>query len=315
MENKKNKINENVLRIIFILLFLIILFVQGKFSKLMSEGVIPLTAMSGINGIISQIQVLIAVAMTVMVRKKGCLNASIMCVINAVYTLVFGVIVSRNLGALPGVITPFITVFICRLINFYSMKAFQAQSSLEVKNQNLLMANDEMLREGEKLSRMVYSDALTGLSNKRMIYKKIGEFLTENENAGFTIIFANIDNFSEINEKYSQDTGDVVLSTIGYRLHNFCGDSAVVGRVGGDQFAIVLNGTRTKEAVSSYISDLKSEVCEAISAKDKIIDLTMCVGVAMCPQNGKSAKELMDNSEKALNTAKAQGEGSVVFFS
>lgn len=316
MENiKQKKFDEKIIKIICIAVFVIILLAQARMGALASLGKIPKDAVSGINGIISQIQVLLSVALVVIVRKKsGFKTAVILCCIDSVYLLIFGVIKSKNMGALPGVVSPLITIVVCYLIHTYSKQAQLAQEQLEQKNQTLMQENTKIAEHGEKLTQMVYYDALTGLCNKKMFFKELEDAIKE-ENPAFSVVYLNIDDFDSFNKKYNTDMGDIVLSTLGYRFHNFCGESTVVGRLKGDEFAILLKGPKTKESINSYLSDLRSEVCDTIAIKDKLIDFTMSIGVAVFPRDGRNSKEMMDSAEKAIEIAKKNDNGSIAFLS
>ena len=306
--------NPTLVRIVGILLFISTLVVQGKVTKMIADGMLPQQASGGINGIVSQIQVLISVAMVVMIPKKGIYTSIVMCIVNSLYILFFGVILSHNPGAAPGVLSPLITLIVCTLIHYYSMKLFKAQEKLEKQNEDLIETNDVISKEGERLSRIVYNDNLTGLYNKDMLAVKIGELLNNEDKTPFTVVYLEINDFDSI-VKSGKENADMILTTFAYRLHNFCGNSGITARVGTSRFALIITGQRNRESVTSYISDLTAEVCEPISLGGSLKEITVTSGVTHFPRDGKTAEELMANADNAVQYAVEKNSGSVYFFS
>lgn len=314
-KSKRRQFNPTVIRIIGILLFISTLVGQGQISRRIGAGNLPQAASGGVNGIISQIQVLIAVAMVVMIPKKGIFTSLVMCIVNSLYILVFGVIVSHNPGAAPGVISPLITIVVCTLIHYYSMQSIKAQEELEKQNEDLIETNDVITKEGERLSRIVYNDNLTGLFNKEMFAVKLDELIKSEEKTPFTVVYTEINDFDKIVKSRDNASGDMILTTFAYRLHNFCGNSGTVARIRGARFALIITGQRSRESVSSYISDLNAEVCEPIALGDGLQEITVSSGVTHFPRDGKTSEDLMKNADSAADYAIEKGNGSLYFFS
>lgn len=308
--SKKSNFNPMIVRIVGILLFIGTFVVQGQISRKL-----PPSASGGINGIISQLQVLISVAMVVMIPKKGYYTSLVMCVCNSLYILIFGVLVSHNPGAAPGVLSPVITLIVCTLIQNYSLQSYKAQEELEKRNSQLVDTNEEISKEGERLSRIIYNDELTGLYNQDMFKKQIEDMLNEEDVTPFTVVFTEIDDFDALTKRYTSDVTDMILTTFGYRLHNFCGNSGVAARISGAEFAFIIVGQRNRESVSSYLSDLVAEVCEPIPVNGKLLDISISTGVAHYPRDGRNSKHLIENADNAVKYAKEKCKGSVYFFS
>jgi PleD family two-component response regulator len=136
-----------------------------------------------------------------------------MCIVNSLYILVFGVIVSHNPGAAPGVISPLITIVVCTLIHYYSMQSIKAQEELEKQNEDLIETNNVITKEGERLSRIVYNDNLTGLFNKEMFAVKLDELIKSEEKTPFTVVYTEINDFDKIVKSRDNASGDMILTT------------------------------------------------------------------------------------------------------
>lgn len=315
MRKKSSYFNPTVVRTIGILLFIATFVAQGKVSKMITGGTLPPQASGGINGIVSQIQVLISVAMVVMIPKKGIYTSIVMCIVNSVYILIFGVIVSHNPGAAPGVVSPLINLIVCTLIHYYSMKSIKAQEELEMQNEDLIDTNDIISKEGERLSRIVYNDKLTGLFNKEMFAIKIDELLKNEDKTPFTVVYLNINEYDEVVKTSNKANGDMILTTFAYRLHNFCGNSGISARISDATFAMIITGQRSRESVTSYISDLTAEVCEPIALGDSLKEISVSSGVTHFPRDGKTAEDLMANANSAVQYAVQKNMSSPYFFS
>lgn len=315
IKTKNNYFNPILVRIVGILLFIATLVFQGQIFKKVQEGALPQSALGSINGIISQLQVLIAVAMVVMIPKKGYFTALLMCVFNSIYILIFGVLLSHNPGAAPGVLAPLISIVVCTLIHHYSMKSYRAQKMLEKQNEDLIDTNDVITKEGERLSRIVYNDNLTGLYNKKMFSSKIEELQNSEDKEPFTVVYIEIEEFDKLISAHGKDGSNMILTTFAYRLHNFCGSTGIVARVNEARFALILTGHRNREAITSYISDLNSEICEPIPVGGKLVNVSVCTGITHSPKDGRTPEELMANSDNAVEYALKKGKGTIYFFS
>lgn len=308
--SKTSYFNPVIVRIVGILLFIGTFVVQGQVSMRL-----PHQASGGINGIISQFQVLIAVAMVVMIPKKGYYTSLVMCVCNSLYILIFGVLLSHNPGAAPGVLSPVITIIVCTLIQYYSLQSYKAQEELERRNSELVDTNEEISKEGARLSRIIYNDPLTGLYNQEMFTKQINDMLSQEDITPFTVVFTEIDDFDSLTKRYTSEVCDMILTTFGYRLHNFCGSAGITARISDAKFALIIAGQRNRESVSSYLSDLAAEVCEPIPVNGKLLEITASSGVAHYPRDGRNTEHLMENADNAVKYAMEKGKGSVYFFS
>lgn len=158
-------------------------------------------------------------------------------------------------------------------------------------------------KEKIELLHSAQTDALTGLFNKNYTQKAIDEYLsTHNTNNCFIIIDS--DNFKHINDTYRHYAGDIVLSTLGktYR-ENFRKDD-IVGRIGGDEFVILMTDVPNANIVEEKLTNLIQKV-HAISLQEIQGDkLTISIGASMSPSNGNNFMKLYQNADTALYETK-----------
>jgi len=169
---------------------------------------------------------------------------------------------------------------------------------------NLADATDKALR-----------DPLTGLGNRRFFDQKLKEALRETPVAdGLCLAMCDLDWFKAINDKFGHPVGDMVLKMFGETLTDVVGESDVVARVGGEEFAIVFTGARSVVAAS-----LAEQVRKRLEAKKWAVGssgavvgtVTASFGVAERREE-EGAEDLIKRADQALYRAKASGRNRIV---
>jgi diguanylate cyclase (GGDEF)-like protein len=164
---------------------------------------------------------------------------------------------------------------------------------------------------------MATTDQLTGLPN-RLHFRECAERAIERCRAGGSVIglaSLDLDGFKQVNDTLGHAAGDQLLARIALRLHDFAGGGVTIGRLGGDEFGVLIEC----EAGSDLMIGLLEKIVVAISAPIAIGDSTVSVGGTAGLALSRSADEdidrLMSNADTALYAAKEQQRGSVVLFS
>lgn len=314
--SQENKSREIIVLIIGILLFVITILTQSKISAATAKAAAgDMGKFSSMNGIIAQAQVLIAAVMVVISKRKGFIASVVLCVFSSLYTLMTAVILGKQMSALPGVVVPIITIITMSVIYFYSLKISKANAELVKTNQTLIETNRVIREKDEKLTYLAYYDVLTGLANRQLFIDHIDEIINENKNSPFTVIYFDIDNFKQINDAYGHNAGDIMLSTYADRLRLFCGNSAFAGKLGGDEFAIILNGINTEASVVNYIEKLRHSLCEPVNVNGTMLQTSISFGVASYPSDGISSEDILKSTDIAVYNAKANGKDRTCFYS
>ncbi len=178
-------------------------------------------------------------------------------------------------------------------------------------------------KEVSKLRSLVYKDALTGLYNRRGFLEEAGKmFKAAYETShhkimrkkffvrDFSVIFADIDNFKKLNDKYGHDAGDAALKTVAGVFIKQLRDNDIVGRFGGEEFVIALVGASGNDAelVAKNLREKVEKVSVRFGAKK--IYLTASFGVA-----GMKKESTLDNlvkrADEAMYKAKKAGKNRV----
>ena len=159
-------------------------------------------------------------------------------------------------------------------------------------------------------------DAVTGLPN-RLHFTGALELAIERERQGggaFAVHFIDLDNFKSVNDTLGHPVGDRLLQDVAARLKGLVEVGDTVARFGGDEFAViqsVLTPTRSAQALAQTIVEAIAPTFEIDNRK---IIIGASVGVALAPEHGRNAEELLKNVDLALYGAKAGGRGTHRFF-
>lgn len=159
-------------------------------------------------------------------------------------------------------------------------------------------------------------DALTGLPNRSMVYDRIDYACTllRRGEGVVAIILIDLDRFKLVNDSLGATLGDELLKQAAARLSNCLRESDTVGRVGGNEFVMILL-TMNAAADAAVVS---KKVLEVLAAPFKIAEhelhLTASIGIAIAPDDGEDAQELLKNAAAALHQAKNDGRNQFCFF-
>ena len=162
----------------------------------------------------------------------------------------------------------------------------------------------------DELDRHAWSDMLTGIPNRRSILLSAERDVARAEGPG-SLAIIDVDNFKQINDTYGHQVGDEVLAEIVTRAETSLPDGAAVGRIGGEEFLVVLprqDPERARQACEDMRALVRSAPIEASVGK---IEATISVGLANTP--GPTGRDhLMAVADLALLEAKSSGRDRVV---
>ena len=176
----------------------------------------------------------------------------------------------------------------------------------------------ERRRMEEELTRLAYSDALTGLPNRTMMQLKLEDKIADSALMGceLALLHLDLDNFKDINDIWGHGTGDRLLNELADRLvevvRAHCEESPAysVGRLGGDEFLILLDGPAIQPPASRLADALCAAMDSPVSIDDRLLRVTASIGISLFPEDGETAEDLLRHADAALYRAKADGPGS-----
>jgi diguanylate cyclase (GGDEF)-like protein len=129
------------------------------------------------------------------------------------------------------------------------------------------------------------------------------------------VLLADIDHFKRVNDTYGHLTGDAVLRTLAAEMRQQVRESDLVGRFGGEEFAILLSETREAEACLVAERIRRGVGVVKVVTKDKFVGATISIGVAVLDSHGSDLGELLESADRALYRAKRAGRDRVCLAS
>ena len=157
-------------------------------------------------------------------------------------------------------------------------------------------------------------DNLTSLPNRTLLLDRLQTSLTlaEREQIGLSVLFIDIDGFKDINDGYGHAVGDLLLQQIAKRLGACVRKSDTVGRLGGDEFLIILNKTNAADSVTMVAEKIRAALSEAFVIEGSNLQVSASIGIARYPENGKEPLDLMQSADRAMYQAKNHGGDKVI---
>lgn len=158
-------------------------------------------------------------------------------------------------------------------------------------------------------------DSLTKVIARRFIIDYAHYLIRAHKPYYFGII--DLDNFKEINDSYGHNSGDIVLEKFGTTLAEFIGDRGLVGRYGGDEFVIIMEGFDGYDEIHPYIKNMvsgKTVVRRNYKCDDEEIFLTATFGLAGYPNDADNYDELFLKADKALYRGKLKGRNCYITY-
>ncbi len=175
----------------------------------------------------------------------------------------------------------------------------------------------ELLRLNERLREMASRDSLTQLLNRRAFEEQAANVfaLARREERGLGVAMIDIDFFKIVNDAHGHQAGDAALRTIAALLgEHFRRDSDLIGRYGGEEFAVVTTAARIDAEFAHVLEEYRATVAaHVIEAHGRRITLTVsCGAVVVVPGPQDELEKLLNRADRALYAAKALGRNRVV---
>ncbi len=160
-----------------------------------------------------------------------------------------------------------------------------------------------------RLLRLADHDSLTDLFSRRRLYEELRLTLAQSVRYGTrgALLFLDLDDFKSVNDALGHRAADRVLADLAHRLRGRLRHSDVVARVGGDEFAVLLPHTDSLQGQALASQLLEAIRSQPIDLGGSPLRISAAIGVALYPEHGTTAEELLAHADQAMYQAKATG--------
>jgi len=161
---------------------------------------------------------------------------------------------------------------------------------------------------------MAQHDALTNLPNRALFSDRLQHELVaaKRNRERFALIFLDLDNFKPINDNHGHGMGDRLLQAVARRLEESIRASDTAGRIGGDEFIILLPKLHLAEDALNLAEKIRLNLQRPFAIDEHELNISCSLGIAIYPENGSDEVTLTKSADQALYRAKEEGRNKVV---
>jgi diguanylate cyclase (GGDEF)-like protein/PAS domain S-box-containing protein len=173
------------------------------------------------------------------------------------------------------------------------------------------------MRQSEvELDRLARQDALTGLANRQALRRALDDALVGavRKKHRCSVFLLDLDRFKAVNDTLGHPAGDTLLRLVALRLTEVVGKKGQVGRLGGDEFQIVLPSLSSKQELSELAQAIIDSVSRPYTINGTAVSIGTSVGIVTSDYDDRTSDDLMRDADLALYAAKAAGKGCYRFF-
>lgn len=173
--------------------------------------------------------------------------------------------------------------------------------------------SDEQIAQEHVLKNKAETDLLTGLYNKITMQEMVNRAIDKNPDGSYAFFIVDLDNFKGVNDNLGHATGDEVLCQVAASLKLVFTEFDYIGRIGGDEFAVMLNipkgmQSNARALIESKAKALNENLRHTYSNDDISVQVTASIGIAIYGQCGNNYQELYKAADQALYLSKNSGK-------
>lgn len=163
---------------------------------------------------------------------------------------------------------------------------------------------------------MATHDSLTGLANRSLFIDCLKRACSRarRHHHQIAVLYLDLDKFKKVNDTLGHHHGDLLLKAFASRLGENLRKEDVVGRMGGDEFTVLIEDISSKSQVLSVAEKTIAAVTQPYTLEKEVVRVGTSIGAALYPEDGDYPEDLIKNSDKALYRAKEEGGNRVIFF-
>lgn len=174
---------------------------------------------------------------------------------------------------------------------------------------------EELNKNKESMKKLAYTDYLTELPNRAAFTEMLDNImLTIRNEETIAIMDIDIDNFKNINDSLGHSYGDELLIDVTYRLRQAMDENDYLARIGGDEFIVLTQNLHDTVSFEDKIKKIKNVFSYPFVLSTKEYFVTVSIGIAFAPKDGKTSQAIIKNVDSAMYVAKANGKNTHAYF-
>jgi len=167
----------------------------------------------------------------------------------------------------------------------------------------------DRVNETERLRYLAQYDQLTRIPNRYLLFERISHLIDQCERtkSSFSLVYFDLNDFKIINDTKGHAFGDLVLQEVASRITKSIRKSDTVGRIGGDEFVLLLENTYKKGDINVAVDSLASTISKELTIGSEVLRLSCSLGIATYPDDGTTTEELLSTADAAMYKNKNNG--------
>lgn len=182
----------------------------------------------------------------------------------------------------------------------------------------ICIANDisEAKISYSELEKITQIDPTTKLPNRRSFWTYLSEKIEQKKSLGgeLALFYVDLDHFKQINDSLGPEQADFLLNTVASRLKRSLKKHDFVAHLGADEFAVISTDYRNSESLSQIANRIVKGIFREVSFNEMILNVSASVGIAVYPQHGANAREIVKSADYAMYHAKEMGRNQFKLY-
>jgi len=182
-------------------------------------------------------------------------------------------------------------------------------SQLRLNQEELQRAKDAAVYDS-------LNDPLTGLPNRRFLSDALSSLLVEAGKKGgmVALLYMDLTEFKLVNDSLGHPIGDALLAQVAARLRSWVREGDLLGRLGGDEFLVVMNQLHAREEAVRTAENLLDAIADPFEVKGHVLAIGASIGISIFPYDATDAEELIQQADSAMYVAKREGRNRAMCF-
>ncbi len=175
----------------------------------------------------------------------------------------------------------------------------------------------ERKQQEAQIHHLAHHDLLTGLPNRAMFFDRLEAAIDEAsaESRKLALMFVDLDRFKPVNDRHGHAVGDQLLQAVAGRMHTILRAGDLVGRIGGDEFIVLLHDIRTEDDALTAAEKLRCHLETPFDIEGRRLQISASIGIALYPSHADNARELARRADEAMYLSKAEGRNLTTLYS